>query len=179
MSKKYEDIYVPLQYVSQGYLSRGSNNQMGRWSILWRRNWQPTLIFLPEKSHGWRSLVGYSPRGHKGLDMTGQLHFHFCEHHSASFPGALLSSPTGFSRQGWRCVLSNTGFHSQKPPLSTWSAAANTEFLVGHHTPVWSVSYLIATWLHWVSFTLDTAAFYSYRNTQSLDMNLPSLSIIL
>ena len=29
--------------------------------------WQPTQIFLPGKSHGQRSLVGYSPRGHKGV----------------------------------------------------------------------------------------------------------------
>ena len=29
----------------------------------WRRQWQPTPVFLPEKSHGWRSLVGYSPWG--------------------------------------------------------------------------------------------------------------------
>ena len=29
----------------------------------WRRKWQPTPIFLPEESHGQRSLVGYSPRG--------------------------------------------------------------------------------------------------------------------
>ena len=31
--------------------------------IPWRRKWQPTPILLPEKSHGWRSLVGYSPWG--------------------------------------------------------------------------------------------------------------------
>lgn len=30
MSKKYEDIYIPLPYVSQSDLSRGSNNQMDR-----------------------------------------------------------------------------------------------------------------------------------------------------
>ena len=35
--------------------------------------WQPTPVFLPEKSHGQRSLVGYSPWGHKELDMTEQL----------------------------------------------------------------------------------------------------------
>ena len=28
-----------------------------------RRQWHPTLVLLPGKSHGWRSLVGYSPRG--------------------------------------------------------------------------------------------------------------------
>ena len=39
----------------------------------WRRKWQPTPVFLPEKSHGHRSLVGYSPKGHEELDMTEQL----------------------------------------------------------------------------------------------------------
>ena len=29
--------------------------------IPWRRNWQPTTVFLPGKSHGWRSLVAYGP----------------------------------------------------------------------------------------------------------------------
>ena len=28
-----------------------------------RRQWQPTLVLLPGKSHGWRSLVGCSPWG--------------------------------------------------------------------------------------------------------------------
>ena len=39
----------------------------------WRRNWQPTPVFLPGESHGQRSLVGYSPWGHKKLDTTEQL----------------------------------------------------------------------------------------------------------
>ena len=45
--------------------------------IPWRRKWQPTPIFLPGESHGRRSLVGYSPQGHKESDMTERLHFHF------------------------------------------------------------------------------------------------------
>ena len=36
--------------------------------------WQPTPVFLPEKSHGERSLVGYSPWGRKELDMTKHEH---------------------------------------------------------------------------------------------------------
>ena len=36
----------------------------------WRRKWQPTPVFLPGESHGWRSLVGYSPWGRKESDMT-------------------------------------------------------------------------------------------------------------
>ena len=31
--------------------------------FLWRREWQPTPVFLPGESHGQRSLVGYSPWG--------------------------------------------------------------------------------------------------------------------
>ena len=42
--------------------------------IPWRRKWQPTLVFLPGKSHGRRSLAGYSPWGCKELDTTGWFH---------------------------------------------------------------------------------------------------------
>ena len=38
--------------------------------IPWRRKWQPMPVLLPGKSHGWRSLVGYSPWDHKESDMT-------------------------------------------------------------------------------------------------------------
>ena len=31
--------------------------------IPWRRKWQPTPVFLPGKSHGQRSLVGYMVHG--------------------------------------------------------------------------------------------------------------------
>ena len=37
------------------------------------RKWQPTPVFLPGKSHGQRSLVSYSPWGHKELDTTEWL----------------------------------------------------------------------------------------------------------
>ena len=42
-----------------------------------RRQWQPTLVLLPGKSHGQRSLVRCSPWGHKELDTTERLHFYF------------------------------------------------------------------------------------------------------
>ena len=44
--------------------------------IPWRRKWQPTPVFLPGESHGRRSLVGYSPWGHKESDTTRRLHSH-------------------------------------------------------------------------------------------------------
>ena len=49
-------------------------------AALWRRKWQPTPVFLPEKSHGQRNLVGYSPKGHKELDMTKPLNVCTCTH---------------------------------------------------------------------------------------------------
>ena len=41
--------------------------------IPWRREWLPTPVILPGEFHGQRSLVGYSPQGHKKLDMIEQL----------------------------------------------------------------------------------------------------------
>ena len=41
--------------------------------IPWRREWQPTPVFLPGKSHGQRSLASYRPWGHKESDMTEGL----------------------------------------------------------------------------------------------------------
>ena len=38
--------------------------------IPWRKEWQPTPVFLPGEFHGWRRLEGYSSRGHKESDMT-------------------------------------------------------------------------------------------------------------
>ena len=38
--------------------------------IPWRRARQPTPVFLPGEFHGQRSLIGYSPWGHKELGMT-------------------------------------------------------------------------------------------------------------
>ena len=36
-----------------------------------------TPVLLPGESHGWRSLIGYSPGGRNELDTTERLHFHF------------------------------------------------------------------------------------------------------
>ena len=60
----------------KSYLQRG-RPRFSHWvgKILWRRKWQPTPLLLPGKSHG-RSLVGYSPWGHKrvGHDWATSLH---------------------------------------------------------------------------------------------------------
>ena len=44
---------------------------------MWRRQWRPTPVLLPGKSHGPRSLVGCSPWGCEESDMTERLRFQF------------------------------------------------------------------------------------------------------
>ena len=46
-------------------------------SIRQRRQWHPTPVLLPGKSHGRRSLEGCSPWGREESDTTERLHFHF------------------------------------------------------------------------------------------------------
>ena len=59
-----ERICRPMQGAQEtGDRRRGFDPWVEK--IPWNRKWQPTLVFLPEKSHGQRSLAGYSPWGHK------------------------------------------------------------------------------------------------------------------
>ena len=67
------DSEVKVSACSAG--DQGSVSALGRFP--WRRKCQPPPVFLPGESHGQRSLVGYSPWGHKELDTTEWLHFHF------------------------------------------------------------------------------------------------------
>ena len=53
----------------------------------WRRQWHPTPVLLPGKSHGWRSLVGCNLWVHYELDTTEQLHFHFSLSHIGEVNG--------------------------------------------------------------------------------------------
>ena len=81
-----------LPYSSDGKESAcktadlGSRPRFDPWvrKIPWGRNWQPTPIFLPEESHGQRSLAGCSPWSLKELDMTEQLTLTFLW--ASSFP---------------------------------------------------------------------------------------------
>ena len=50
---------------------------MGLQGLEQRRQWHPTPVLLPGKSHGWRSLVGCSPWGREELNTTERVHFHF------------------------------------------------------------------------------------------------------
>ena len=65
--------------------------------IPWRRKWQPTPVILPEKSHGQRSLVGYSPWSHERV-----------RHDSATGPGYTTAGEWEvgeiLKKEAWRAV---------------------------------------------------------------------------
>ena len=76
-----------VQYIRLGFLGgshcEDATGQSRRpcfdpwvWKIPWRREWLPTLVFLPGESNGQRSLVDYNPWGCKELDTTEWLSTH-------------------------------------------------------------------------------------------------------
>ena len=66
----YPWIKSPLHFY-------GTSGLLPHQFVLQRRQWHPTPVLLPGKSHGRRSLVGCSPWGREESDMTERLHFHF------------------------------------------------------------------------------------------------------
>ena len=59
----------------------------------WRRQWHPTPVLLPRKSHGRRSLVGCNPWGRQSRarlsDFTFTFHFHALEKEMATHSSVL------------------------------------------------------------------------------------------
>ena len=66
-------------------------NQIDPWvrKIPWRREWQPTTLFFPGE------FDGYSPWGHKELDMTKQLTHSYDVWNTLTVDGALYKSMDG------------------------------------------------------------------------------------
>ena len=87
-------------------------NQFNGLLIVLRRRWHPTLVLLPGKSHGWRSLVGCSPWGREELDTTKRLtftfHFHALEKEMATHSSVLAWIIPG---TGEPCGLPSMGSH--------------------------------------------------------------------
>ena len=102
--------------------------------ILWRRKWQPTPVFLPGKSHGWKNLVGYSPRGRSRLsdftffhvgDETQENSYKFGPLGSGPcslFPAFTFHSNYNFPylRSCYTGVLSKTWLQMQSLTLVVW-----------------------------------------------------------
>ena len=73
--------------------------------ISWRREWKPTLVFLPGEFHGQKRLVSHSPWGCKELDMTELL----THRHTLIIPLSKIARGGEF--------LKNTFLKSQNPAV--------------------------------------------------------------
>ena len=72
---------------------------IGIYTLLWRRQWHPTSVLLPGKSHGQRSLVGCSPRG-RPSGFTFTFHFHALEEEMATHSSVLAWRIPGTGEPG-------------------------------------------------------------------------------
>ena len=68
--------WLPRWHSGQEFDCQCRRHRFNPWvrKIPWSRKWQPTSVFLPGKSHGWRSLVGCNSWGHNELDLTEHAH---------------------------------------------------------------------------------------------------------
>ena len=89
------------------------------------RKWQPTPIFLPGKSHGQRSLTGYSPWGHKELDMTAWLKITIlCLRNCLINYGSLWFNKPISSTEGGHCYFNmNHIVHFLDPTVKIWETS--------------------------------------------------------
>ena len=95
-----------------------------------RRQWHPTPVLLPGKSHGWRSLVGFSPWGlysrTRLSDFTFSFHFHALEKGMATHSSVLewripgMGEPSGLPSAGshrvghdWSDLAAAVAFHKK------------------------------------------------------------------
>ena len=115
-----------------------------------RRQWHPTPVLLPGKSHGWRSLEGCSPWGRWGSDTTERLHFHF----SLSYIGEGNGNPLQCSclenpRDGgawWAAVYGVAKRRTQLKQLSSSSSNNFMDWLKGLET-VQSTEQSVSKWI--------------------------------
>jgi len=127
--------------------------------IPWRRKWQYTPALLPGKSHGRKSLVGYSPWGRKESDTTERLHFHFDLPRRRAWPALRL--PVGRLRRAGDAARERSGRQGalgaglrgrkrwQRPPTGQrrkrenyWSSGAGSAACLGGRH--WRLSSLAA-----------------------------------
>ena len=95
-----------------------------------KRQWHPTPVLLPGKSHGRRSLVGCSPWGRKESDTTERLPFHFSLSCIGEGNGNPLQCPCLENpRDGgawWAAVYGVTQSRTRLRRLSRSSSCVNT-----------------------------------------------------
>ena len=121
-SAREETIPISLSVSTCLFITEFIEQTHSNWR---RRQWQPTPVLLPGKSHGQRSLVGCSPWGHEESDTTEHLHFHFSlscigERNGNPLQGSCLENPRDREPGG----LPSMGLHRVGYDWSDLAAAA-------------------------------------------------------
>ena len=96
-----------------------------------RRQWHPTPVLLPGKSHGQRSLVGCSPWGRKESDTTEWLHFYFSlsctgEENGNPLQCSCLENPRD-GRDSWAAIYGVAQIRTRLKRLSSSSSRTTWE----------------------------------------------------
>ena len=141
---------------------------LGRSHNMWRatlyhllvRQWHPTPVLLPGKSHGWRSLVGCSPWGREESDTTEWLPFHF----SLSCTGEGNGNPLQCSclenpRDGGAWWAAIYGITQSQTRLKQLSSSSNKTQL---NTPNISFKLLVLSFSLSINFLCSLIIIYLY-----------------
>ena len=124
-----------------------------------------------EKSHGQRNLVGYSPWGHKELDMTEQLHLHF----PVFLPGKSHGERSLASYSSWSHKELDTTWQLNNNMVESKSKSYNLKHSLNHWSPNASakliytnfyLSYLLA--IKWVLIGTRNIINFSHSPLQYL-----------
>ena len=107
-----------------------------------KRRWHPTLVLLPGKSHGQRSMVGCSPWGRKQSDTTEQLPFHFSlscigEGNGNPLQGSCLENP----RDGGALWAAVYGIAQSRTRLKQLSSSSK-EMATHSSTLAWKIPWM-------------------------------------
>ena len=110
-----------------------------------RRQWHPTPVLLPGKSHGWRSLVGCSPWGLEESDtlsdFTFTFHFHALEKEMATHSSVLAWRIPGMGEPGG---LLSMGSHRVG---HDWSDLAAAAFFGRPQMRLYGFLYVLIQWI--------------------------------
>ena len=136
VNKKYLTWPVQFKGFPSGSDSKESAcNEETRVRFPRRREWQRTPVFLPEKSHGQRSLADYSPWCCKELDSTEWLILHF-----------------NWSLKYWPmcCKVINSHLFKKTPTHYVPNTVLNIVCLyVCVHIPIYTLHFTTALWNRW------------------------------
>ena len=154
---------IPRTGEPDGLQSTGLQKTGHNWATKRRRQWHPTPVLLPGKSHGWRSLVGCSPWGHEESDMTEWLRFHALEREMATNSSVLAWRIPAMGEPGG---LPSMGSHRVRQDWSNLAAAA--EPLTHTHTLLYktkTVKYLVNLKMNWKSMKVFPEFKFNYHQS--------------